>query len=116
MIMALNIGNSNATTGMTKSIYDKIRQVMEPMENVEEPDMEPIREGWRNLSFAVASGVIEHLIANLEIAGIETQGSINAEVDGNTETANGHNHPVSLNATQNNVLFLQNNDGPGLVR
>lgn len=114
--MALNIGNNNATSGMSKSIYDKIRQVMEPIENVEEADMEPIRDGWRDLAFAVASGVVEHMVANMEVYGIQTEGEINADVDGNTATADSHLHPVNLNATENNVVFTQNNDGTGLIR
>lgn len=116
MIMSLQVGNQNATTGMSKAIYDKIRDVLEPLEGVEESDMEPIRDGWRNLAFAIATGVIGHLLSNLEVYGIVTEGQVNADVSGNTGTTNSHHHSVNLSAVENNVTFTQNNDGAGRIR
>ena len=101
--MALTIGNKNATSGMSKSIYDEIRDAIEPdLGDLDEPTLEDMRDGWRKLAFAIATGVIEHIQSNMEIQGVQTRGNIAATVSGSS-------------ATQNNVTFTQNNNGTGLV-
>jgi hypothetical protein len=113
--MALTIGNQNATSGMTKDIYDEISAVMEAGLDVDDETLQQMREGWKKLAFAVATGVINHLVANLEISGVQTRGNISAAVSGNTAVASGHQHAVTLTGTQNNVTFTQSNNGTGRV-
>ncbi len=100
--MSLQIGAKTATSGMSKSIYDTIREVMEPIDGVEGQALEDIRDNWKKLAYAISKGVIEHIEANMEIKGIQSTGDINAAVAGNA-------------ATQIGVVFTQNNDGTGLV-
>lgn len=100
--MALEVGTETAASGMSKAIYDTIREVMEPIEGVEGQALEDIRDNWKKLSYAIADGVITHLKSNMEIKGIETSGDVNAAVSGSA-------------ATQTGLVFTQNNDGTGLV-
>ena len=100
--MALTIGDLNASSGMTKAIYDEVRATIEPGLNVDAATLEVMREGWRKLAYAVARGVVTHLQSNLEVRGVQTRGNIAAPVSGGT-------------ATQNNVTFTQSNDGAGRV-
>jgi hypothetical protein len=64
--------------------------------------LDAARDGWRKLAFAVAAGIIAHLVDNLEIRGVRTTGDVNATVSGQT-------------ATQPGVTFVQSNDGTGRV-
>ncbi len=100
--MALDIGNTNATTGMSKAIYDTIRSVMEPIDGVEGQALEDIRTSWKKLAYAISKGVIDHVKANMEIKGVQTTGNISAAVSGST-------------ATQTGAVFTQSNDGTGRV-
>jgi len=64
--MALNVGNAAATSGMAQSIYLAIdAQLRPPLEAQDPPlgpdEIEPIQEKWRELSFAIATGVVHHL-------------------------------------------------------
>ncbi len=114
--MALIIGDINASSGMSKTIYDKIREVMEPIDGVTGQALEDLRNSWKKLAYAIADGVVNHIKSNMEITGIQTTGNINAAVTGNTATASSHFHNVSLSGVQNNVTFTQGNDGAGHVR
>lgn len=70
--MALAAGNQAATAGMTKAIFDKLDQVLGPgIESLEPAAKEAVRDGWRKLAFAIAGGVVEHIVANMEIFGIQ---------------------------------------------
>lgn len=101
--MALQIGDQNATSGMTKAIYDQMAAVLEPgLDGLEEGKKTPIRDNWKKTAYAVAAGVIEYLTANMEVHGITCAGNVNAAVSGST-------------AAQSNVVFAQNNDGTGHV-
>lgn len=117
--MALQIGDQSAGSGMTKAIYDQMVAVLEPgLDGLEESKKTPIRENWKKTAFAVAKGVIEYMVANMEISGITCKGNISASVSGRTGAAPpaAHVHTVGLTGTQNNVVFTQNNDGSGRVR
>jgi hypothetical protein len=64
--MPLNIGNATATSGMAQSIYLAIDAQLRPPLEAQDPPMgpdqiEPIQEKWRELSFAIATGVVHHL-------------------------------------------------------
>lgn len=104
--MGLQIGDINATSGMSKAIFDQLDSILmsqEEKNKLKPQDLENIRSGWRKLAVAIATGVIEHIKANMEIFGIQTQGNVSAAVTGNT-------------AVQNDVIFTQSNDGTGRVQ
>lgn len=109
--MALIIGDQTADTGMSKAIYDQMRSVLESdLVEVSEEARSKLRESWKKLSYAIAKGVIEHIVANMEIVGIQTRGNVNAPVQGNTSSVNNHQHGVTLAAVQNNATFTQRPD------
>ena len=125
--MGLDFGNKNATHGMSKAIYLEIDEQLSPPLQMAVNDatgetkkkaqdaLNEARDCWKKLSFAIAKGVVTHIISNMEISGIKTKGNIRATVSGNTSTANSHAHPVNLQGVQNNVEFEQSNSGTGLV-
>lgn len=127
--MALVIGSVAADSGLTKAIYDEVsNQLSPPLQKLvdqatgdakagAQQTLDEARDGWRKLSFAVATGVIGHLLSNLEIRGVQTAGSVNAPVSGNCASAppGPHQHGVSLAAVQPGVMFTQSNGGTGLV-
>ncbi len=116
--MSLNPGNASATSGMAQSIYDHLRPALEESMELSEEELEPVRESWQKMSHAIAEGVIEHLLANLEVHGIETRGNVGAAVSGTTGAADpaSHTHAISLNGVASDVTFTQNNDGTGRIR
>src|ERR1700682_2471499 len=78
--MAMLIGTEDASSGMAKEIYDMMDQIMKP--SVPSDSLEDARKGWKKLAFAIASGVITHVKNNMEIGGIQTQGSVTTAVTG----------------------------------
>jgi len=78
--MAMQVGDKGATSGMTKDIYDVMDQLMKP--GVPPDSLEQARTGWKNLAFAIASGVVTHIKNNMEISGIQAQGSVTTAVTG----------------------------------
>jgi hypothetical protein len=78
--MAMQIGDDQASSGMTKDIYDKMDQLMAPA--VPPANLEDARKGWRKLAFAIASGVVTHINNNMEVAGIQAQGNVSITVNG----------------------------------
>jgi hypothetical protein len=128
--MALVIGSANAESGMSQAIYQVMDAQLSPplqaaVDSAEGPAkteaqkaLDGARAGWKKLSFAIASGVIGHLTANLEISGITVQGNLTTSVVGKTGLADpgNHQHGVSLSGVANNVVFTQNNDGTGRIR
>lgn len=113
--MALTIGSEDAENGMSLAVYTEMDRLLSPplQAMVDEADgearvkaqeaLDGAREGWKKLAFAIASGVITHLLENMEISGVTTQGDVTVAVQGNTGRAT-------------NVEFVQNNDGTGLIR
>lgn len=117
--MSLTPGDQDANTGMTKAIYDELLAALEPdLPDLSEAELEPIRDSWKKMAFAVATGVINHIRANMEIRGIQTQGNVTTTVNGNTGTAPpaNHVHTVNLSGTATNVVLTQSNDGTGRVQ
>lgn len=126
--MALVAGSAAADSGMAKAIFEQVDPLLSPplkqavaqaagdAKTQAQQALDAAREGWRKLSFCIATGVIEHLISNLEIHGVQTSGTLNAPVAGATGQAppSQHQHQVSL-AAQAGVTFSQSNDGTGLV-
>jgi hypothetical protein len=82
--MALQIGPDDASAGMAKDIYDAMDQAMKP--GVPPDSLEDARKGWRKLAFAIASGVVNHIVQNMEVAGIQAQGNVTVAVSGGTGT------------------------------
>ena len=126
--MGLDFGNKNATHGMSKAIYLEINEQLSPPLQTAVNDatgetkkkaqeaLNEARECWKKLSFAIAKGVVTHIISNMEISGIKTKGKVRATVSGNTSTDDtGHVHSINLKGDQNNVEFEQSNPGTGLV-
>jgi hypothetical protein len=113
--MALQIGTVAADSGLTKAIYDQMNSMLSPplqamvdsatgdAKTKAQQALDGARDGWRKLSFAIASGVVTHLQNNLEVIKVQATGDINATVSGNQ-------------ATQAGVTFHQSNPGTGLVR
>lgn len=118
--MALNIGNTDATAGMAEAIYDQIQVNIEPdLEDMGEDELEDVRASWRKLAHAVATGVVNHLLTNLEIRDVQTEGDVdNVTISGSTGSAAPSNHTHgagSLIGAQSNITFRQSNEGTGLV-
>ena len=126
--MALVPGSVAADSGMAKAIYEQIDPLLSPplqkavaqatgeAQVAAQQALDAARDGWRKLSFCIATGVINHLLSNLEVHGVQTSGTLNAPVDGQTGPAqpSAHQHQVSL-AAQAGVTFSQSNNGTGLV-
>ena len=127
--MSLLPGSVAADSGMAKAIYDQMDLLLSPhlVAAVEQATgdarkqaqeaLDGARDGWRKLSFCIATGVISHLRSNLEITGVQTAGAVNAPVSGQTGPAapSQHQHQVGLAAAQAGVTFTQSNSGTGLV-
>jgi hypothetical protein len=117
--MALSVGNKDATTGMTKAIYDALREGLEAdLAELSKDQLTPIQESWKKMAYAIATGVISHIASNMEVFGITTQGNVSTTVQGNTGSAppSNHLHSISLSGVESNVVFIQNNNGTGRVR
>ncbi len=111
----LAIGTLAADSGLTKAVYDQLDALLAlPLQkSVDEATAEArpaaqqaldaARDGWKKLAFAVASGVVRHLVDNLEVTGVQTGGNVTAVVSGQV-------------AVQNGVVFTQTNSGTGHVR
>ena len=127
--MALSPGSAAADSGMAKAIYDQIDPLLSPplQKAVDQATgdakagaqqaLDGARDGWRKLSFCIATGVISHLKSNLEINGVQISPTVNAPVSGQTGPAapNQHQHQVSLAAAQAGITSSQINNGTGLV-
>lgn len=70
--MALQAGDQAATIGMTKAIFDQLDAALGPgIASLPPADREKVRDGWRKLAAAIAGGVVAHIVANMEIFGIQ---------------------------------------------
>jgi hypothetical protein len=117
--MALNIGDQAASSGMTKAIYDQLQAVLESdLEGLGEEEKAPIRQNWKKMAFAVATGVINHILSNMEIVGIKTRGNVSTTISGATAPAPpaAHVHNVNLTGKQEGFDATQSNDGTGHVQ
>ncbi len=84
--MALEIGDQTAASGMTKAIYDKLNEMFQP--KVPPANLADAQAGWRNLAFAIATGVVSYLLSNLEITGLTVGGSLTLPVSGSNASGN----------------------------
>lgn len=66
------------------------------------------RKGWKKLSYAIASGVVEHLRNNLVIQDIRTTGNVTININDDTDDGGvGHTHNLTTSSTATNVVFDQ---------
>ncbi len=111
--MAMEIGKIDAAGGMTKAIYDELETLLKPgLGDLSDEDLEPIRETWRKIALAVATGVINHIKANMEIKDVETRGNVPATVSGSTGIPTvpvdpNHTHTIELSGEATDVTFQQ---------
>ncbi len=92
--MALEAGTIDADSGMSKAIYDALHDNLKDGFLPDPPSTE-VKDGWKKLSFCIATGVIEYIKTNMEINGIQTAGIIEDPA---------------------NAVLVQNNDGTGHVQ
>ena len=91
--MPLFSGDQTAQTGMSKAIYDQLQAELEPaLGEVSEEVRSQLRESWKKLAYAIAKGVIEHITANMEVGGIQTQGNVNGTDVVSTQSNDGTGH------------------------
>lgn len=128
--MALETGSVQANSGMSQAIYREIDGQLSPplqqaVNNAQgeartkaQEALDEARQGWKKLSYAIAKGVIEHIISNIEIRGVRTRGDVSTTVKGSTGAAGPgpHSHTVGLSGKQTGVVLTQSNDGTGLVK
>jgi hypothetical protein len=127
--MALTIGSTDADAGMSNAIFVQLDALLSPplqdaVDNASDAvrpgaqaALDAARVGWRRLAYAIAKGVVDHLVGNLEVGGITVSGTVSVPVSGNTGTAapSAHFHSVSITPVPT-VSLTQNNDGVGRVR
>jgi hypothetical protein len=51
-------------------------------------DLSKAQNGWKQLAFAIATGVVGHILSNAEISGLAVSGSANLTVANNAATGN----------------------------
>ncbi|GAA2624003.1 hypothetical protein [Paractinoplanes durhamensis] len=126
----LNPGTKAADQGMAGAIFGHVDAVLgKPLQDkadaatgdakvAAQKMLDEARVKWRELSFAIAAGVVEYLRTNLEIHGVRTGGAVAATVAGQTESSapSAHRHGIGVTASQAGVVFVQTNDGVGLIR
>jgi hypothetical protein len=98
--MALQVGDQSATTGMTKEIYDKLNEMLSP--TVPQENLTDAQKGWKRLAFAISTGVITHLLSNMEVAGLGVTGQATL--------------PVAGGNASGTVTLAQNATTTGLIR
>lgn len=128
--MAMTIGTAEANTGMSKDIFAQMDTLLAPplqkavddasgddAKAVAQEALDAARTNWKQLAFAIANGVVTHLIANMEIAGLQATGNVAASVNGASGPAppGPHVHTVGLTATQQSVTFTQSGSTFGHV-
>ena len=84
--MAMNAGDASAGSGMALAIFNRMDQLLGP--KIPPDALEQARQGWRELAFAIASGVVDHLRSSLEIQSLQVGGSVTLSVASNQATGN----------------------------
>jgi RNA-binding protein YhbY len=98
--LALVIGDEGATNGMAKDIYDKLNELLKAP--VPPADLEKAQKVWKQIAFGVATGVVTHLLDNLEVSGVAVSGQANL--------------PVANNSAAGTVTLTQTSATTGLIR
>jgi hypothetical protein len=125
--MAMSIGSADAEDGMAKAIFAPMDQLLSPplqtaVDNatgaakaVAQQALNNARTNWKQLAFAIATGVINHITQNMEIVDIQTTGDVAAVFTGITGPAppGPHTHPITLTAAESSVTFTQSGSSLG---
>lgn len=91
--MVLEIGSANADSGMSQAIYQEMDRLLSPLfQDVDQETLDAARKGWKKLSFAIASGVISHILSNMEIIDIHASGTIDSQMVNTVQTDDGTGH------------------------
>lgn len=98
--MALQIGDAGAAGGMTKEIYDKLNELLMP--SVPQENLTDAQNGWKKLAFAIATGVVTHVLSNMEVAGVSVSGQVSL--------------PLANNAAAGAVTLAQSGPTTGHIR
>jgi hypothetical protein len=80
--MALDIGDQGASTGMAKEIYDKLNELLKP--KVPPANLADAQKGWQDLAFAIATGVVTHIVKNAEVTNVSVSGNVTLPVAANS--------------------------------
>lgn len=121
--MALNAGDINAISGMSKAVFDQLDlnlMTQEEKDKLKPEELEAIRNAWKKLAYSISQGLTKYLVDNLEIFDVKTKGTISPSVSGDTgvmvPSGANHVHNVNLTGAQADVVFTQSNNGTGRVR
>jgi hypothetical protein len=76
--MALSAGDSKASSGMSKAIYDQLNTLLSP--SIPAATLPQSQTSWQQLAFAIATGVVQHIVSNMEINNIQTGGAISVSI------------------------------------
>ncbi|SET51695.1 hypothetical protein SAMN05216326_13217 [Nitrosomonas marina] len=114
------VGANITLGGMSSDIYQVMDELLSPplQQAVDEATddtrdgavkaLEKAREGWQKLSYAIASGVVEHLRHNLDIQNIQTNGNVVININDDTDNGGvGHTHNLTTSSAATNVVFNQ---------
>ncbi len=66
--MPLQAGDINASSGMSKAIFDQFDSnlmTQDAKNKLKPEDLAAIREGWKKLAYSIAKGIIDHLESNV---------------------------------------------------
>jgi acyl-homoserine lactone acylase PvdQ len=114
--MALDAGTADAKTGMSSLIYKVMNEQLGPSldaavagaddaaKAAAAKAAQEARDGWKKLSYAIAWGVITHLVDQAEIGIVQVTGTVKLPVNAATSTATG------------TVTLAQSKPGTGLVK
>ena len=113
--MALEIGDITAGSGMSKAIFDQIDSLLSPpLDGTPQEEMEKIRDSWRQLAFAIATGVIGHIKSNMEISGVDVSiNDVSTNVNVTTSCPSGAG--TGAGTGSGTATGQQSNSGTGLV-
>lgn len=94
--MALDIGDPNAGSGMTKAIYGALERanqntLNDAIKELSQENQDKVRqttkENWQKLAHAIAEGVVTYIKDNMEMSDIQTTGRVTMPIEGSTVSA-----------------------------
>ncbi len=78
--MPLDPGKPDASSGMSQAIYDKINATFSA--NIPQEILDAVQQRWKELAYAIAFAVADHIQHNMEIEGIQAGGEVDLQVSG----------------------------------
>lgn len=84
--MALDPGDANASSGMSKAIFDAMDAAMK--DGIPAAQLPDVEKGWKKLSAAIAQGVVSHLKDHLDVtvSGVQASGTLGGQTVNTTQT------------------------------